>query len=202
VGDNVLPSKVGTFFDAHAGYCILHRCLGQYEAQRMNPPQRNTGECNRCSLLRYTFCRKSKEKKLRPGACCWQLSSSLRRFWCLALSSSPGKRFLLGSSSECFPLSPLFLLSPYHWVHLQKIVSLQGGSMSGTRYVVNPDFSRYVAVCPYSHPDNLMHNIVRLLLKYSGLFRRIAPHLDDILYGRNPRVMEAAAWQKISSHYS
>jgi len=62
---------------------------------------------------------------------------------------------------------------------------------------VGTDCGRCVAVCPYSHPDNLMHNIVRLLLKHSGLFRRIAPFLDDILYGRKPGLMEPACWQKI-----
>jgi hypothetical protein len=54
-----------------------------------------------------------------------------------------------------------------------------------------------MAVCPYSHPDNLMHNTVRLLIKHSELFRRLAPLLDDLLYGGKPKPLKQAAWQKV-----
>jgi ferredoxin len=58
------------------------------------------------------------------------------------------------------------------------------------------DCGRCMAVCPYSHPDTLMHNLVRFLVKHSRLFRRVAPLLDDLLYGKKPKPMEPAAWQK------
>jgi len=61
---------------------------------------------------------------------------------------------------------------------------------------VGTDCGRCLAVCPYSHPNTLVHNVVRLLLKHSGVFRRIAPLLDDVLYGKKPKATEPAAWQK------
>jgi len=62
---------------------------------------------------------------------------------------------------------------------------------------VGTDCSRCMAVCPYSHPDTFMHNLVRFLVKRSGVFRRVAPPLDDLLYGKKPRPIEPAAWQRI-----
>ena len=62
---------------------------------------------------------------------------------------------------------------------------------------VGTDCSRCMAVCPYSHPDTFMHNLVRFLVKHSGVFRRLAPLLDDLLYGKKPRSMEPADWQRI-----
>jgi reductive dehalogenase len=61
---------------------------------------------------------------------------------------------------------------------------------------VGTDCGRCLAVCPYSHPDNALHNLVRFLIRQSGVFRRIAPLLDDLLYGRKPKPMEPAAWQR------
>jgi hypothetical protein len=53
--------------------------------------------------------------------------------------------------------------------------------------------------CPYSHPNNLMHNIVRRSLKQSSLIRRAALYFDDLLYGRIPVRAEIPEWMKISS---
>jgi reductive dehalogenase len=64
---------------------------------------------------------------------------------------------------------------------------------------VGTDCGRCMAVCPYSHPDTLLHNLVRFLIKHFGLFRRFAPLLDDLLYGKKPKSVEPADWQKISA---
>jgi len=40
--------------------------------------------------------------------------------------------------------------------------------------------------CPYSHPDNLLHNVVRAGIKRSALFRETALKMDDFFYGRVP----------------
>jgi ferredoxin len=50
------------------------------------------------------------------------------------------------------------------------------------------DCGRCIAVCPYSHPDNLFHNLVRYGIKYNPLFRRIAVPMDDLFYGKKPKV--------------
>lgn len=48
------------------------------------------------------------------------------------------------------------------------------------------DCGRCMKVCPYAHPDSLLHNLVRKGLVRSSRFRRAALFLDDILYGRSP----------------
>jgi len=48
------------------------------------------------------------------------------------------------------------------------------------------DCGRCISVCPFSHPDNLMHNVVRAGIKNSSLFRSLALKLDDTIYGRKP----------------
>ncbi|UCF95863.1 MAG: 4Fe-4S dicluster domain-containing protein [Spirochaetaceae bacterium] len=67
---------------------------------------------------------------------------------------------------------------------------------------VGTDCGRCMAVCPYSHPDNLMHNTVRFLIKHSELFRRLAPLLDDLLYGGTPKPLKPAAWQRVPAKQS
>jgi ferredoxin len=46
------------------------------------------------------------------------------------------------------------------------------------------DCGRCLTVCPYSHPDNFYHNLVRRGIERSALFRRGAYALDDMLYGK------------------
>ena len=52
--------------------------------------------------------------------------------------------------------------------------------------VVGTDCGKCLAVCPYSHPDNWIHNLVRLGIRKSGAFRRAALFLDDFFYGKKP----------------
>jgi len=48
------------------------------------------------------------------------------------------------------------------------------------------DCGRCISVCPWSHPDNPLHNLVRSGVRRSPLFRRLAIRLDDLFYGRLP----------------
>jgi len=52
--------------------------------------------------------------------------------------------------------------------------------------VIGTDCATCVRVCPYSHPDNAAHNLVRWAAGRSGTARRAALWLDDLFYGRNP----------------
>ena len=52
--------------------------------------------------------------------------------------------------------------------------------------LIGTDCGRCMAVCPYSHPDNAAHNIVRWTLRRSGAARRAALWTDDLVYGRRP----------------
>jgi ferredoxin len=56
------------------------------------------------------------------------------------------------------------------------------------------DCARCVRVCPYSHPDNLLHNLVRSGVRRSAPFRRMAIALDDVFYGRTPPPAELPDW--------
>ncbi len=53
--------------------------------------------------------------------------------------------------------------------------------------VVGTDCGRCMAVCPYSHPDNAAHNLVRWAIRKSGGARRAMVWMDDLVYGRRPR---------------
>jgi hypothetical protein len=51
-----------------------------------------------------------------------------------------------------------------------------------------------VSVCPYSHPDNPMHNVVRWGVRNSALFRRFAIKMDDVFYGSQPGPAAPPSW--------
>ncbi len=50
--------------------------------------------------------------------------------------------------------------------------------------VVGTDCATCVRVCPYSHPDNLAHNMVRWAITRSASARRVMLWLDDLFYGK------------------
>ena len=52
--------------------------------------------------------------------------------------------------------------------------------------VCGTDCGRCVSVCPYSHPDNLLHSLVRKGLRQSSQFQVLALKMDDFFYGRKP----------------
>jgi reductive dehalogenase len=52
------------------------------------------------------------------------------------------------------------------------------------------DCGKCLAVCPYSHPDNLFHNIIRYGIRRNFLFRKIAVAMDDLFYGKRPKAKE------------
>ena len=49
------------------------------------------------------------------------------------------------------------------------------------------DCGRCVTVCPFAHPDNWFHRLVRFWIRNSLIFRRLAMPLDDLFYGRRPK---------------
>jgi reductive dehalogenase len=56
------------------------------------------------------------------------------------------------------------------------------------------DCARCMAVCPYSHPDNLLHGMVRKGIRHNAAFRRGARWMDDLIYGRRPPPRALPAW--------
>jgi ferredoxin len=60
--------------------------------------------------------------------------------------------------------------------------------------LIGTDCGRCMAVCPYSHPYNPPHNLVRWITRRSGAARRAALRLDDLFYGRQPKSRPAPSW--------
>ncbi len=59
------------------------------------------------------------------------------------------------------------------------------------------DCGKCVAVCPYSHPDNLLHNFIRFGIKNSKVFRKFAVVMDDAIYGKKPATANLPEWLQI-----
>jgi ferredoxin len=60
------------------------------------------------------------------------------------------------------------------------------------------DCARCMAVCPYSHPGNALHNAVRWGIRNNPFFRSVAVRLDDLVYGRRPPPKALQAWLTLS----
>lgn len=65
--------------------------------------------------------------------------------------------------------------------------------------VIGTDCGLCMTVCPYSHPDNWAHNLVRSMASRSGFARRAARALDDLYYGRKPAHRKPPDWVISSS---
>ncbi len=61
------------------------------------------------------------------------------------------------------------------------------------------DCGRCVSVCPYSHPDSMLHNFVRMGVRNSLVFRKLALTMDDFFYGRKPAPSPQPEWMKLES---
>ncbi len=59
---------------------------------------------------------------------------------------------------------------------------------------IGTDCGICMAVCPYSHPANWAHNLMRAAVACSGTARRAAVWLDDWLYGREPLPRQGPGW--------
>ena len=61
------------------------------------------------------------------------------------------------------------------------------------------DCGRCISVCPYSHPNNILHNFVRWGIRNNILFRKLALKLDDLFYGRKPEIKKIPEWLRFDS---
>ena len=50
------------------------------------------------------------------------------------------------------------------------------------------DCARCIQVCPFSHPDNGLHALVRRTVRVNSIGRTLAVKMDDVFYGRKPAV--------------
>jgi len=63
---------------------------------------------------------------------------------------------------------------------------------------IGTDCARCMRSCPYSHPNNLLHNIVRAGVRNSAVFRRFALYMDDFFYGRKPPPAPVPSWLNVN----
>ena len=56
------------------------------------------------------------------------------------------------------------------------------------------DCGKCVISCPYSHPNNLLHRVVRIGVGRNYIFRQIAVKLDDLFYGKKPKSKSNPGW--------
>jgi len=59
---------------------------------------------------------------------------------------------------------------------------------------VGTDCGRCISTCPYSHPNNLIHNIVRRYIKQNHINRRLALLMDNFFYGKKPAPKKLQNW--------
>ncbi len=59
---------------------------------------------------------------------------------------------------------------------------------------IGTDCGRCMAVCPYAHQDNFLHNLIRFGTNRSGNFRRAASCMDDLFYGEKPAPLPPPDW--------
>ncbi len=52
--------------------------------------------------------------------------------------------------------------------------------------VIGTDCATCMKVCPYSHPDNPIHNLVRKAIRVGPGTRNLMLWMDDVVYGRKP----------------
>jgi len=56
--------------------------------------------------------------------------------------------------------------------------------------LIGTDCASCMRVCPYSHPDNPFHNLVRVSIRRSTSARRVMLWLDDVFYGKKPPTVD------------
>lgn len=60
---------------------------------------------------------------------------------------------------------------------------------------VGTDCAKCITVCPFSHPNNFLHNFIRFFIAKSYLFAKFSLLMDDFFYGRKPKAKQAK-WLK------
>lgn len=58
------------------------------------------------------------------------------------------------------------------------------------------DCGRCIAVCPFAHPNNIIHNMIRWLVRRNHFNRWLVFHLDDIFYGKKPKLRKLLPWME------
>ena len=60
--------------------------------------------------------------------------------------------------------------------------------------VAGTDCGRCMSVCPYSHPSNAFHNVMRWAIRNNYIFARLALIMDNFFYGKKPKPHAMPNW--------
>ena len=90
--------------------------------------------------------------------------------------------------ASAIPEGPMELFDGIHRWRINSEKCYHYWTVSGT------DCGRCMTVCPYSHRDNMFHRFIRWGLKNNLVFRYLAVKLDDVFYGRKPRIRSLPDW--------
>jgi len=60
--------------------------------------------------------------------------------------------------------------------------------------IAGTDCGRCLAVCPFSHSNNFLHNLVRKGIQFSSTFARFAYKLDNIIYKKKTKPKPIPVW--------
>ena len=101
-----------------------------------------------------------------------------------------------GICKKCAEVCPSRSISFEDRKKIEGVLRWQINSESCFTYwcTTGTDCGRCMAVCPYSHPNNFMHNFIRWGINNSYIFRRFALHMDDLFYGRKPKSGKLPSW--------
>jgi len=61
---------------------------------------------------------------------------------------------------------------------------------------IGTDCGKCMQVCPYSHPNNALHNSIRWGIGNNWLFRRLALAFDNLFYGKHHGSQKIPSWIK------
>jgi len=119
----------------------------------------------------------------------------------LPLIISPQKDFsaaidFCGICKKCAEVCPSQSISFNERENIEGVLRWKINSESCFTYwcTAGTDCGRCMAVCPYSHPNNFMHNFIRWGIHNSYIFRRFALFMDDLFYGRKPKSGKIPSW--------
>lgn len=65
--------------------------------------------------------------------------------------------------------------------------------------IAGTDCGRCMSTCPYSHPNNFLHNMVRWCIRNFPNFRYWAVKMDDFFYGRKNSPAQLPSWLRYSA---
>jgi len=100
---------------------------------------------------------------------------------------------------KCADVCPTKAIPFFNKKEINKVKRWQINSEACFTYwcLSGTDCGSCISVCPFSHPDKLLHNFIRFGIRNSVIFRKLAVRLDDFFYGKKPDPLDFPDWMKV-----